>query len=134
MNKDKMIETVAVIYGSDSSEWEVSVRSGEFTASQIDGSRYDVYEIFARFGTHLLDLLCHTFVLHGVVCGQRVTSELGSKIEGRNHKEERNGSHRGQHAGYKLSEFFHGFVSKVLKGTKKSSYGTHRFDKIFIFA
>ena len=51
MNKDKMIESVAVIYGSDSSEWEVSVRSGEFTASQIDGSRYDVYEIFARFGT-----------------------------------------------------------------------------------
>ncbi len=45
-----MIESVAVIYGSDSSEWEVSVRSGEFTASQIDGSRYDVYEIFARFG------------------------------------------------------------------------------------
>lgn len=28
---------VAVIYGSDSSEWEVSLRSGEFTASQIDG-------------------------------------------------------------------------------------------------
>ena len=42
--------SVAVIYGSDSSEWEVSVRSGQFTASQIDGTRYDVYEIFARFG------------------------------------------------------------------------------------
>lgn len=42
--------SVAVIYGSDSSEWEVSVRSGQFTASQIDGKRYDVYEIFARFG------------------------------------------------------------------------------------
>ena len=41
---------IAVIYGSDSSEWEVSVRSGEFTASQIDGSRFDVFEIFARFG------------------------------------------------------------------------------------
>ena len=26
------------------------MRSGEFTASQIDGDRYDVYEIFARFG------------------------------------------------------------------------------------
>ena len=45
-----MIKSVAVIYGSDSSEWEVSVRSGQFTASQIDGARYDVYEIFARFG------------------------------------------------------------------------------------
>ena len=45
---------IAVIYGSDSSEWEVSCRSGEFTASRIDGSRYDVYEIFARFGTWTL--------------------------------------------------------------------------------
>ena len=41
---------VAVIYGSDSSEWEVSCRSGEFTSSRIDGTRYDVFEIFARFG------------------------------------------------------------------------------------
>ena len=45
-----MRKSIAVIYGSDSSEWEVSVRSGEFTSSQIDGSRYDVYEVFARFG------------------------------------------------------------------------------------
>ena len=44
------MKSIAVIYGSDSSEWEVSVRSGEFTASQIDASRYDVYEIFARLG------------------------------------------------------------------------------------
>ena len=42
--------SLAVIYGSDSSEWEISCRSGLFTASQIDGSRFDVYEIFARFG------------------------------------------------------------------------------------
>ena len=42
--------TVAVMYGSDSSEWEVSCRSGEFVASMIDGFEYDVYEIFARFG------------------------------------------------------------------------------------
>ena len=45
-----MAKSVVVIYGSDSSEWEVSVRSGEFTASQIDGEKYDVYEMFARFG------------------------------------------------------------------------------------
>ena len=43
-------ENIAVIYGSDSSEWEVSCRSGEFTSSRIDGSKYNVYEIFARFG------------------------------------------------------------------------------------
>ncbi len=42
--------SIAVIYGSDSSEWEVSCRSGEFTASRIDEASYDVYEIFARFG------------------------------------------------------------------------------------
>ena len=45
-----MYKNIAVIYGSDSSEWEVSVRSGEFTASQIDGGKFAVYEIFARFG------------------------------------------------------------------------------------
>lgn len=42
--------SIAVVYGSDSSEWEVSCRSGEFTASRIDETRYDVYEILARFG------------------------------------------------------------------------------------
>lgn len=41
---------IAVFYGSDSSEWEVSCRSGEFTASRIDGAKYSVFEVFARFG------------------------------------------------------------------------------------
>ena len=43
-------QSVAVIYGSDSSEWEVACRSGEFTAARIDEFQYDVYELFARFG------------------------------------------------------------------------------------
>ena len=43
-------QSIAVIYGSDSSEWEVACRSGEFTASRIDEFKYDVDEIFARFG------------------------------------------------------------------------------------
>ena len=43
-------KSIAVIYGSDSSEWEVACRSGEFTASRIDDTKYDVYQIFARFG------------------------------------------------------------------------------------
>lgn len=43
-------KTIAVIYGSDSSEWEISCRSGEFVSSRIDQYEYDVYEIFARFG------------------------------------------------------------------------------------
>lgn len=50
LNKMSKYQSIAVIYGSDSSEWEVSCRSGEFTASRIDEFRYDVYEIFARFG------------------------------------------------------------------------------------
>ena len=41
---------IAVIYGSDTSEWEVSCRSGEFVSSRIDSSVYEVYQIFARFG------------------------------------------------------------------------------------
>ena len=49
-NIDMKYDNIAVIYGSDSSEWEVSCRSGEFTASRIDGAKYNVYEIFARFG------------------------------------------------------------------------------------
>jgi len=46
----KRFGAIAVIYGSDSSEWEVSCRSGEFVASRLDGDAYDIYEIFARFG------------------------------------------------------------------------------------
>lgn len=49
-NRNMKYENIAVIYGSDSSEWEVSCRSGEFTASRIDGAKFNVYEIFARFG------------------------------------------------------------------------------------
>ena len=41
---------IAVIYGSDSSEWEVSCRSGEYTASRIDDTKFSIFEIFARFG------------------------------------------------------------------------------------
>ena len=41
---------IAVFYGSDSSEWEISCRSGEFTASRLDDTKYNIYEVFARFG------------------------------------------------------------------------------------
>lgn len=46
----KQYNTIAVVYGSDSSEWEVACRSGEYTASRIDDREHDVYEVFARFG------------------------------------------------------------------------------------
>lgn len=45
-----MRKNLAIIYGSDSQEWEISIKSGEFTASSFDTDRYNVYEIFARFG------------------------------------------------------------------------------------
>lgn len=41
---------IAVFYGSDSSEWEIALRSGEYTASRIDDTRYNIYEVFARNG------------------------------------------------------------------------------------
>ncbi len=50
MEKKGNVRKIAVIYGCDSSEWEISCLSGKFVSSQIDGGRYDVYEVFARFG------------------------------------------------------------------------------------
>lgn len=41
---------IAVVYGSDSPESDISCRGGEYVASRIDDSVFDVYEIFARFG------------------------------------------------------------------------------------
>lgn len=46
----KTINSIAVVYGSDSSESEVSCRSGEYTAACLDQGRFDVYEVYARFG------------------------------------------------------------------------------------
>lgn len=42
--------SLSLIYGGDSSEWEVSCRSAAFVAANLDTELYDVYEIFARFG------------------------------------------------------------------------------------
>lgn len=47
----KEVKEIAVIYSSDSSEWEISCRSGVFTAASLDHKRFTVYEIFARFGS-----------------------------------------------------------------------------------
>ena len=66
--------SIAVVYGSDSSEWEVSCRSGEFTASRIDDSLYDIYEIFARFGKWSL-------VAYRKKNSMRVTFPEGSRPE-----------------------------------------------------
>lgn len=40
--------SVAVIYGGNSPEYEISRKSGEFVAASLDRTRYDVYEIFLR--------------------------------------------------------------------------------------
>ncbi|MBR0500079.1 MAG: D-alanine--D-alanine ligase [Bacteroidales bacterium] len=39
---------IALIYGGDSSEWEISVLSGKHVASCLDRSKYEVYEILLR--------------------------------------------------------------------------------------
>lgn len=67
-------KSIAVIYGSDSSEWEVSCRSGEFTASRIDNEVYAVYEILARFGKWEL-------VAYRKLNSMRVTLPEGSRPE-----------------------------------------------------
>lgn len=43
-----MKKNVAVIYGGDSSEVEVSIRSGRYAASVIDRAKYNVYEVFLK--------------------------------------------------------------------------------------
>ena len=50
---------LAVIYGGDSSEWEISVQSGKFVASSIDRSKYNVYEILQRGPSWKLQLEGH---------------------------------------------------------------------------
>lgn len=43
-----MNPAIAVVYGGNSSEHEVSRRSGEFVAANIDRQLYDVYEVYMR--------------------------------------------------------------------------------------
>ncbi len=66
------MRNIAVIYGCDTSEWEISCRSGEFTASQLDGREYNVYEVFARFGDWSL-------VAYRVDGGERVLLAEGER-------------------------------------------------------
>lgn len=67
-------KSLAVIYGSDSSEWEVACRSGEYTASRIDNEVYEVYEILARFGKWQV-------VAYRKLNSMRVTLPEGSRPE-----------------------------------------------------
>ena len=41
----KMKKNIALIYGGNSSEWQISIQSGKFVASHIDKDRYNVYEV-----------------------------------------------------------------------------------------
>ena len=42
------MKKIALIYGGDSSEWEVSVSSGKHVAACLDPAKYEVYEILLR--------------------------------------------------------------------------------------
>lgn len=44
----RMKKRVALVYGGDSSEWEISVLSGKNVASALDPAKYEVYEILLR--------------------------------------------------------------------------------------
>ena len=44
----KKQKALALVYGGDSSEWEVSVWSGRHVATHIDTDKYSVYEILLR--------------------------------------------------------------------------------------
>ena len=41
-------KSVAVIYGGNSSEHQVSIQSGKNVAANLDRERYDVYEILIK--------------------------------------------------------------------------------------
>ncbi|MCF0178282.1 MAG: D-alanine--D-alanine ligase [Bacteroidales bacterium] len=43
-----MKKQVAVIYGGNSSEYEISILSGRYVASAIDHDKYDVYEVLLK--------------------------------------------------------------------------------------
>lgn len=43
-----MKKSIALVYGGNSSEWEISVQSGKNVAENIDKERFDVYEILLR--------------------------------------------------------------------------------------
>lgn len=42
------MENIAIIYGGNSSEFEVSIQSGKNVAANIDRSRYNVYEVLLK--------------------------------------------------------------------------------------
>lgn len=43
-----MKKTIALVYGGNSSEWEISVMSGKNVASALDPEKYEVHEILLR--------------------------------------------------------------------------------------
>lgn len=45
---DMMRQKIALVYGGNSSEWEISVMSGKNVAQSLDSRKYDVYEILLR--------------------------------------------------------------------------------------
>lgn len=43
-----MKQNIALIYGGDSSEWQISIQSGRHVASNVDLERYNIYEVLLR--------------------------------------------------------------------------------------
>jgi len=71
--------------------------------------------VFARLGAHLLDLLRHAVVLHGVVLLQSLAAKLRGKIECRGDKEDRQRSQQGQHSLGKVFYLVHGLCLLLIR-------------------
>lgn len=66
-------KTIALIYGGDSSEYEVSIKSGKHISGHLDRERYDVYEVlmkgadwrvlFSEEKSYLIDKADFSFVI-----------------------------------------------------------------------
>lgn len=77
-------KTIALIYGGDSSEYEVSIKSGKHISGHLDRERYNVYEVlmkgadwkvlFSEEKSYLIDKADFSFVIpdESGIAGKRV--------------------------------------------------------------
>jgi len=75
-----MKRKVAVIYGGDSSETDISVMSGKYVAANIDRERYDVYEVFIKgYEWSLCDGNCESVVKTATVDKTDFSVTIGNR-------------------------------------------------------
>ena len=72
-------KNIALIYGGNSDEWDISVRSGKNVAAALDPSKYNVYEILYRNDVWGL---CDATSSDAVVVGPVDTSDFSCSVDG----------------------------------------------------